>query len=637
MIRAEARRIENKDAEAEAERAIDECALELWKSGATNNDAQTLDLGRRLQGSLARTSPVDALVKARERSVEEKLSRFDVRGIDGDYVRDRLRYFYGLRASEPADPRPVPLGLAVEGWPNDTGTMQTLSVALRGALASKQGSSVVRVDLQRITGNLRQKSGVVAKRFPYTETYTVPRTERVVATRTETRRRAVPTETCFAKYTTTTRTPTDRGYIQHYMQDGENCSKSTSYVDENVEVETVTYREHTDVATRRVVETVEAKTRKSELEYTTTGTLRVDGADIAISLRDHVSKDEEAYTSTHGGSASFSADVGSALQKMAAERAASTVFGLAIRAVRSARADAISKELLALPAVEQRDALLAELAVLEAAPNPQVVARVQTLSTIPRDAIEIALGGGRASSTPRFEPSEPTFLSLPAADKDAERDAFVDEDREYIRRQVKQYSGGLHVGAGSIQRQGGPAFPYASLNINVNATPAFLLYRTLTASGFIDGNFGLGKAIPVALVGGATAGVRGGPLSLVVLGVAGGDAIFINRQDDPESPNEPEVRAAPLLGYGVRLSLKTEPVNMVLTARRNHRFVQGPPDSALAEARIGRGVFYVSGRYETFRDIFAKHPGGPIPWSFAGSIGVHYDFGDTEAGTLTKR
>lgn len=636
-IRAEARRIENEDAEAEADRGLDECALEMWRRGADDDDAQTLDLGRRLQGSLARGSAVDALVKARERSVEEKLSRFDVRSVDGDYVRDRLRYFYGLRASEPADPRPVPLGLTVEAWPNEAGAVQTLSVALRGALASKNGSAVVRVKMQRVTGKLRREAGVVTKRFPFTETYSVPRSERIVNTRMETRTRTVPTKTCSPTYTTTTRTPTKDGYIQHYMQDGENCWNSTSSVDEQVEVETVTYREHTDVATRSVVETVEARTRTSELEYAATGTLRVSGTEVEISLRDRVSKEEEAYTSIHGGSASFSADIETTLQTDAAARAASRIVGLAQRAVRSARVDVIASELLALPAVVQRDALLAELSVLEAAPSPEVVARIQSLSTLPTRAIETALRGGRASSTPRFEASAPAFLALPSPDKDAEREAFVDEDREYIRRQVQQYSGGLHLGAGSIQQQGGPPFPYASLNVNVNATPAFLLYRTFVASGFVDGSLGLGKAIPVALVVGATAGVRVGPLSLVALGVGGGDTVFINREDDATSPNEPEVRIAPLLGYGARASLKTEAVNIVLSARRNHRFVQVPPDSAMGEARIGHSVFYLTGRYETFRDIFAGAPVDPIPWSFTGTIGLQYDFGDTEAGTLTKR
>lgn len=148
-------------------------------------------------------------------------------------------------------------------------------------------------------------------------------------------------------------------------------------------------------------------------------------------------------------------------------------------------------------------------------------------------------------------------------------------------------------------------------------------------------SLGLGKAIPLSGVLGVNAGVRLGPLTVSALGLGGGDAVIINR-DDLVSPNEPDVSGAPLLGYGARLSLKTEPVNVVATARRHHRFLAGPKIGYVAELRLGHGIGYLSARYDTYREIFDADA-SRVPWSFTGAIGIFLDFADTKVGDLDVR
>ena len=637
-LKDEALRIKNGAAAAEIEKAIERTALSIWTRDASPDDARTLTLASKLRAS-ATSAALEAAIRTREASVDARIRGFSVRGDDGDYVRNRLRYAFGLVAEMAKDPHPVDLGLVVA--PSSSATAEPLA-DVRRVLAARRGRSKVDVDLEPIRSSTSVANRSVPKTLSYTETYLVREDERVVKHAKRMVQVGTRSPVCSPTYYSTgttmhTRRDGSRYAETSFGQGTPNCVGGGEPILAEEEYETVDFVPRTRSATRTLRESVTATVRTTVLSYAVKATFEVAGYRSEVAFQDRVEVVEESYAGTRSGEkSSFSSDVDKQLASAAVQKIAIELEKLAIQTARAARIQELRLTLDTPLSEVDRDHTLAELASLEVVPSKEVLARLRETTTLPEPPIVRALVGQRIDRAGPVAARPGTELfTLPAPDPEAEKEAFVSEEREYVRRSDYGKSGGVFLGAGSVQFPGGPAFPYASLTVALNATPAFLLFRSFTAGAFLETSLGLGKAIPLNGVMGVNAGVRLGPLTVSALGLGGGDAVIINR-DDLVSPNEPDVSGAPLLGYGARLSLKTEPVNVVATARRHHRFLAGPKIGYVAELRLGHGVGYLSARYDTYREIFDADA-SRVPWSFTGAIGIFLDFADTQVGDLGVR
>ena len=638
-LKDEALRIQNGAAVAEIGKEIERTALSIWARDASPDDARTLTLASKLRASATSAPALEAAIRAREASVDAKIRGFSVRGDDGDYVRNRLRYAFGLVDDVAKDPHPVDLGLVVA--PSSRSVTEPLA-DVRGVLAARRGRSKVDVDLAPIRSTTSVANRSVPKTLGYTETYVVHEDERVVKRAKRMVQVGTRSPVCNPTYystgtTTHTRRDGSRYAETTFAQGTPNCVGGGEPVLVEEEYETVDFVPRTRTATRTLQERVTATVRTTVLSYSVKATFEVAGYRSEVAFQDRVELVEESYAGTRSAEkSSFSSDVDKQLASAAVKKIAIEVEKLAIQTSRAARIQELRLTLDTPLSEVDRDHTLAELASLEVVPSKEVLARLREATTLPEPPIVRALVGqriDRAGPVPALPRS--ALFTLPPPDAEAEKEAFVSEEREYVRRSDYGGSGGVFLGAGAVQFPSGPAFPYASLTVALNATPSFLLFRSFTAGAFLETSLGLGKAIPLSGVAGINAGVRLGPLTVSALGLGGGDAVIINR-DDLVSPNEPDVSGAPLLGYGARLSLKTEAVNVVATARRHHRFLAGPKIGYVGELRVGHGVGYLSARYDTYREIF-DGDASRVPWSFTGAIGIFLDFADTKVGDLGVR
>ncbi len=126
----------------------------------------------------------------------------------------------------------------------------------------------------------------------------VPKTERVIKRSKVIERTPTEYRQCFATYTTTTggpRTDGRPGYVQNYMKSGENCVSTSSYREDEVEVESVEYKSHTETETRQRSAELTTRTRRTTLAYAIAARVRIEADEHAIALDDKVEYDEVEY------------------------------------------------------------------------------------------------------------------------------------------------------------------------------------------------------------------------------------------------------------------------------------------------------------------------------------------------------
>ncbi len=640
-FRREAKRIGSTGGLALVETALDDALRAVWDArDRGQSDEAALRLLSRLTATAARPSSLDAIQNAYERSVREKIARFVLAGADGSYVRDRLGFFYGLREQAPADPHPASWTVKPSVW--RTGSCGAALDAVRSAFEGRTGTPVeLRVDKAECTTD--EKFGSKTTVVRWSQQVAVPRRERVVTRKREIERVPVTNQTCSPTYTKTTSqpNPTGPGTIQNYMQSGQNCITTFGYEEKEVEVETVDYREHTDMETREMSAGIPTRTRHVTFAYRLAARVLVDANIYELTLDDKVELDDVEYTNPHGASVSFAPDARAILAARFSERSRTTLEGLILRSVRRSRVTELEASLEKETVREGRDAILAEICVLQSSAPPELVERVADRTGLPAPTIALGLAGGRRKFDVPYTDlgGEGTAAwALPKATPAAEREAFEDEDRQVIKERGLEVSGGLAIGAGGLARGGGPVFPYAALALRVTYVPAALLYRTVLGGLIFEAAGGIGHVLPVRGNAGLTGGIHAGPLTLLAEGVGGADGAFVNRDEGvAEGPNEPDVSFSPLLGYGARATLRFDPINIVAVARRNHRFVGALDLANVVEGALAYQVFLVGGRYETFSDVFTSTQPARAPWALTFTLGIAFDVYGAAAGEMTGR
>jgi hypothetical protein len=636
-IDGEVDRIHNDDGKRAVKAALARTGIALWQRDAGVDDASAMAVATKLRNSFGKLPDLEQKLGERDALLRKQLAQANLPGSAGEFIRRRLLYALYLSSAAPLDPNPITTLIKVQSISNET---PAFASALRKALESEIGSTAVEISFSKLEGKRTSKDETSRRSFSYEEPYTYMVEERVVRRETRSVQVGTSAPSCFPTYSSGSSGPTtvngQQGWGTSYYQTGQNCYGGGQGIYEDREVETIDYVPKERKGTRTVYETVSVTKRTATYGSSVSAVIRVPGREINVTFDSTVEASDEAFSAPLSKHFAIFQDTNEAnLVKEAAIKARNELQRFAKAAIRGVKAD---ERRAALPAASEAEkaGILTELAVLESGvSSADVVDYLKATTKQSAATLALALNDKRIAIAPSYL-TNPDWIVLPKPDADAERDAFVGEEREYFSRNGPGTSGSLYFGVGSTQFPGGPAFPYFSIQLGINKTPAFLLYRAFTGSGFLEVNGGFGHIFPVSGVVGLSLGARLGPVTLSGIGVGGGDVVFVNRAGDPESPNEPEVLPAPLLGYGARLQFKSDTIRFQAAVRKHHRFLQGPDRSYVGDFRVGYSAFYLGARYETYRDIFSGSTERQ-PWSFIGAIGVQADLNDTEVGELNVR
>lgn len=629
-LRAEAVRIENAEATAAAEEAIEQTALRVWSTNRGADDAQELSLLDTWASFQKERPAIARLFEGPRATVLGKIARFSAPGMDGDFARARLRAFYLLDDPAPPDPHPTRIRLDDgSSWP--TGSCGGALAEVRKRLSAGPGEPL-QIAVSSAECAVTQHESASKHPVTWTEMVDVPRMERIVTTKKVRRSMAVQTESC----TPVSSCEVHTGVGLEVCRTTQVCKPAFSEREVEEEVETVRFEKHVDKVSRTFQENVPSLVRESTLRVRVRAVFTSGSESAETTFEDVVSTKQEQFDHPKGGKASFVADIRPVLDATASDRihAAFEAFGkhtLKVRRVRELRG-----QLASTADANVRFPLLCELLTLEDGPDPELVRGVVATTALPEAAVTSALVGGRRSRGEALVASEP-FWTLPKANPEAERDAFEEEDRSVVAQRGLQTSGGIGLGAGVAAFPSGPAFPHALLRVDLSYVPAFLLYRVYTAALFGEVAGGLGKALPLRAAGGLSAGFHVGSVTFLGIGALGMDVISFNRDDDQAlGPNEPEVDIAPLAGYGGKVIVRAGDVFASVSARRNHRRSDALPISNALDTALGYGAFRLGARYETYRDVFGSAPNNVL-WSLGITLGVAFEIQAAEAGEMTGR
>lgn len=630
VLRAEAMRIENAEATAAAEDALEQTALRVWSTRRGSDDAQDLAL-LDTWASFQKDRPAIArLLEGPRASLLGKIARFSAPGIDGDFARARLRAFYLIDEASPPDPHPTRVRLdSGSAWA--TGSCGGALAEVQKRLSAGPGEPL-EIAVSSAECTLTQKETASKHPVTWTEMVDVPRMERIV-TKKKVRRTVVTySEAC---------TPVVRCYSTsnpniQTCNTTQVCKPTKGEKEVEEEVETVRFEKHVDKVSRTFQESVPSLVRESTLRVRVRAVFTSGSESAETTFEDVVSTKQEQFEHAKGGKASFLADIRPALDATASDRIHAAFEGFGKRTLKARRVRELRGQLASITDANVRLPILCELLTLEDGPDPELVRGVVATTALSETAVSAALVGGRRSRGESLVASEP-FWTLPNANPDAEREAFEEEDRSVVVQRGLQTSGGIGLGAGVAAFPAGPVFPHALLRVDVSYVPAFLLYRVYTAALFGEVAGGLGKALPLRAAGGLSAGFHAGPVTLLGIGALGMDVISFNRDDDQAlGPNEPEVDIAPLAGYGGKVIVRAGEVFASVAARRNHRRSDALPISNAIDAALGYGAFRLGARYETYRDVFGSAPNN-VPWSLGITLGVAFEIQAAEAGEMTGR
>jgi hypothetical protein len=640
----EAERVKSTDGKAAIKAAIDRTATQLWARDAGVDDAEAMALVQRLRNSFsngeATLTEFEKRVSLREEAIRKLLRDANLPGAQGEYLKQRLAYALYLAKTPASDPFPITPSVQITSIPSDE-----FGSSVKKLLEDGFGTTGTKMSFATLKSTPATTTARSSRSFMYQEPYTYTVEERVVRYETVTEQVGTTSPTCFPTYASGGFYPSERDgqrvVVRSMYQTGQNCYGGGQGIYAERQVATVDYVPKERKSTRPAVETVNVETRSLVYSYEAEATIAIPGKEFVIKFQGSVKDSEESFNAPLSKNAkSFDPKFESRLRERAAAAVREQILHLVKGAIRDNKAEEIRAKLPTSTDAE-RPAMLTELALLEVVPQEDTVAHVTGTTKQSRVLLAAALADKRMKVEPSFlaasQDQTKIWLQLPPVDPDAEREAFVDEEREYYRRNGPGTSGSVYLGAGSTQLPGGPSFPYFNLHVGINTTPSWLMYRAFTGSAFIEVNGGLGYIFPVNGVAGVSLGARLGPFVLSGVGVGGADVVYVNRDEDvAKSPNEPEVMPAPLLGYGARLQFKTDTIRAQLAVRKHHRFLQGPKQGYVGDLRIGYGGFYVGARYETYREIFSSNP-EVQPWSFIGSIGLQYDLNQTSVGELGVR
>lgn len=415
-IRREAGRVGSAAGLAAVESALEASLVAVWEARDPGlDDAANLRLLARLTETLGRPSALDPIAASYKAAVRGKVDAFSLRGVDGEYVRERLAYYYRLRESAPADPHPAAWSMRPGSW--QTGSCGAPLDGVRQAFEKRPGVPVeVAIDTARCT--VTESLGAGTEVVRWEETVLVPKTERVIKRSKVIERTPTEYRQCFATYTTTTggpRTDGRPGYVQNYMKSGENCVSTSSYREDEVEVESVEYKSHTETETRQRSAELTTRTRRTTLAYAIAARVRIEADEHAIALDDKVEYDEVEYANPQGAGATFAPSVRSVLDPRFAAQSRAALEELILRNVRRSRVTELRAALEAEPErSERREAMLAEIAALEAAGPRELVQRISSQTRLPAPAITAALLGGRRDADLPFTDEEHRRICRPA-------------------------------------------------------------------------------------------------------------------------------------------------------------------------------------------------------------------------------
>ena len=628
-LRDEAVRIKN-PAEASILTSLDQSLTAIWESKRTQADEADLALLFRLQATEPRAPSVTRILGQVRAQTEKKAASFATSSPYTQYVAKRLRYFYRLDDAAPSDPNPVRFRLQ-DGPAWMVGDCGNTLAEVAKSLRAQSGSDVsIRVDSATCTEGKRDRSS----QHPVTwmETVKVPRTERVVVSKPVRRWVEVPGP---LQCSTSTEVENLTGVGLRITRTTQSCANGPPRLEPRDElVDTVEYRQHVDSVERQMRATPASTIRTSTLKFSLRATLQAGDDTSELRMDDEVGFEHEEYSHPKGGSASFDPNPRAKLNRLFADRVAAAMSEAARRTLQTRRARELRSE-LGTQDGPQKDATLSELLVIEGNADPELVRRVASATTLPADAITRALRGEQIAVASAYAPSSP-YWTLPKPNPAGERDAFEAEDREYLADHGIDKSVYLSFGGGAITRSGGAPYGYFDVNLYLEKTPSFSLFRWYSLAGFVEGAVGVGEIKHFRGSLGVQAGAHLGPLLLRVVGAAGADAYSLFLSDDEvPSPNATEIPGAVAAGYGLRGVLRAGGFSFYAAARREHRL----SDTFKFKNSLEFGVadtFGVLARFETYGDLLEGGYAGK-PWALSGGIGVMWDVQTTEAGELSGR